>query len=241
MNTDAFITRITDAMRIQAPIPPIDRTLSLPEAYALQKEITRRSWPAGTGGIKAGVTAQTARQFFGIDQALIGSLPAAGRLAEGCRMPFIHGRMLECELAVTVDADGQPRVVAPAIEIVRVQFSRPEDMTAANLVLTNLGADAYIVGQFQPWSPPYAEVTAELRRDGDLINRAPTTDSLGGPEHSVPWIWQEAVARDYPVGSETLLMTGACGKVLPADAGTYTADFGPFGELGFEIFDHTDN
>ena len=237
MDRKALVTAVADAMRTRVPIPAIDAGLSLPEAYELQKDVTRQCWPDGTGGIKAGVTAPTAQQFFGVDQALIANLSAHGRLDDGCRIPFIRGRMLECELAVIIDAEGNPQAIAPAIEIVLVQFARSEDMTAANLVLSNLGADSYIVGQFQKWSPPYGEATVQLRRNDELINQAALADSLGGPEKSVPWICQEAQARHYSIGSETLLMTGACGKVIPAEVGHYTADFGSLGKLEFEIFE----
>jgi 2-keto-4-pentenoate hydratase len=61
------------------------------------------------------------------------------------------------------------------------------------------------------------------------------SDSLGGPETAVSWIVQEAEARGFSLGKETLLLTGACGKVVPAEVGEYNADFGPLGSIGFEI------
>jgi 2-keto-4-pentenoate hydratase len=236
-NTEELISGIARAIASRTQLPSIDIELTLSEAYALQHELTKQLCPGGRGGIKAGVTAPGAQKHFGVDHGLIGSLYGDSRLGDGCRLPFTKGRMLECELAVLIDSDGTPKAIAPAIEVVLVQFARPEDMTAANLVLSNLGADGYIVGQFQAWSPPYSEVSVALRRNDEIINQAAMAESLGGPEKSVPWICQEARSRRFAISADTLLLTGACGKVLPAEVGHYSADFGPLGQMRFEIFD----
>jgi 2-keto-4-pentenoate hydratase len=235
VDTEALTAGIAEAIGERTPLPFIEAALTLDEAYQLQHQVTKRRCSEDGGGIKAGVTSQSAQKHFGIDRALIGSLYGDSRLGDRCRLPFVERRMLECELAVLVDSDGNPKQIAPAIEVVLVQFSRPDDMTAENLVLSNLGADSYIVGELQPWSPPYDEVTAELMLNGEMINRAPVTDSLGGPEKSTAWICREAQARGFAINSDTLLMTGACGRVVPAEVGHYCADFGPLGKLSFEI------
>ena len=236
-NTEGLISSIARAIESRTQLPPIDVELTLSDAYGLQHQLTKQLSPEGRGGIKAGVTAPGAQKHFGVDHGLIGSLYGGSQLEDGCRLPFVRGRMLECELAVVTDRDGTPKAIAPAIEIVLVQFARPEDMTAANLVLSNLGADGYIVGEFQAWAPPYSEVSVELRRDDEVINQAAMSESLGGPEASVPWICQEAWSRGFAISADTLLLTGACGKVLPAEVGHYSADFGPLGQITFEIFD----
>ena len=235
MNEQDLVAEVAGALGARTPLPALNTKFSLEQAYELQHAVTRLRCPDDWRGIKAGVTAPGAQQFFGVDQALIASLYGDGRQQDGCRLPFIDGRMLECEVAVIVDADGTPQAIAPAIEIVLVQFARPEDMTAPNLVLSNLGADGYILGDFQDWSPPYSDTTFTLRCHDEVINQAQMSESLGGPESAVPWIVQEATARGFSLGDETLLLTGACGKVVPAKVGEYSADFGPLGRIGFEI------
>jgi 2-keto-4-pentenoate hydratase len=235
MNDQDLVAQVAGALVARLPLPALQTKLSLEQAYELQHAVTRLRCPDDWGGIKAGVTAPGAQQFFGVDQALIASLYGDGRQSDGCQLPFIKGRMLECELAVIVDADGNPQAIAPAIEIVLVQFSRPEDMTASNLVLSNLGADGYILGDFRDWSPPYDDFAIRLSCSGEVINQAQISDSLGGPESAVPWIVREATARGFSLGEGTLLLTGACGKVVPAEAGDYSADFGTLGSISFEI------
>jgi 2-keto-4-pentenoate hydratase len=232
---DTLKLAIANAIRNHAPIPEIDLVLDLDEAYSVQHEITSLCSSEGSGGIKAGVTAKAAQGFFGLDHALIASVYADSLHNHESSLSYVSGRKLECELAVIVDAHGTPKGIAPAIEIVLVQFSRSEDMSASNLVVTNLGADKYIVGEFLDWAPSYKNATAKLFLNGESVNTASMSDAIGGPESSVPWIWQEAKARRFETSGDTLILTGACGMVVSGERGHYYADFGSLGHLEFEI------
>ena len=235
MASEALLSTLAEAISSRTPLPAIEQSLTLDEAYRLQHQLTAKLCPDGAAGIKAGVTTAGAQKYFGVDQALIASLYPHTVLDDNCRVPFVSGRLLECEFAVTVDADGTPLSIAPAIELALAQFSRPDDMTAENLVLSNVGADGFILGAAQDWAPPYDEASVRLTREDELLNEVSMTDALGGPEHAVPWILEEANRRGFSLGADTLLLTGACGKVVPAEVGRYTADFGPFGQISFEI------
>ena len=182
-----------------------------------------------------GVTNPQAQAFFSIDHALLGSLYADARRAAGDTIPYIKGRSLETEFAVLVDGDGKPSAIAPAIEVVFVSFERQGDMSAPNLVFSNLGADLFLVGDFLPWDSRHQGVRATLSRDGEVVNEASMDDALGGPTQALPWIWGEMERRRYPIAGETLIMMGACGAVVPAEPGSYTADYGPMGSLVFTV------
>ncbi len=226
---------IAEAIRAHSPIPEINIQLDLAEAYRVQHEITALRSPEGTDGIKAGVTAKAAQGYFGLEHALIASLYASSQHDAAASLPYVPGRKLECELAVIVDEHGTPKAIAPAIEIVLVQFARAEDMSASNLVVTNLGADKFIVGDFLNWAPSYEDASAHLSLNGETVNTAAMTDAIGGPEKSVPWMWNEALSRGFETSGDTLLLTGACGTVVPGERGFYKADFGALGNIEFEI------
>ena len=230
-----LIKSIAEAIATHKPIPEIDLSLELDDAYAMQHEITIRRSPEGTAGIKAGVTSHAAQNYFGLTHSLIGHLYVDSFHDHESSLPYIRGRKLECELAVIVDERGSPKAIAPAIEVVLVQFQRSSDISANNLVLTNLGADKYIIGDFLDWSPPYDDASAHLSFNGIPVNAANMSDAIGGPERSVPWIWQEANSRGYEFKGDTLFLTGACGTVIPADRGHYRADFGVLGRIEFEV------
>lgn len=209
--------------------------MSLEEAYGLQREVTAICSPASAGGIKAGVTSPQAQAYFELDHALIGNLYADGRRASGCAIPHLEGRIIECEAAVFVDAQGAPQKIAPAIELVFLKFGQQSDMTVPNMVACNLGADLYIVGEPRPWSPSYGDVDITLRHDGVVKHQARLSDALDGPEAAAKWMCQEAQLRQLPVTNDTLLMAGACGAPLQASVGHYVADFGALGGVEFEL------
>ncbi len=230
-----LVRHLAKSISEHAPLPEIEESFTLADAYELQHQVTAVRSPGKTGGIKAGVTAKPIQEFFGIDHALLGSLYHDGRLNSGCELAHLEGRNIECEIAVLVDEKGTPTALAPALEIVYVNFSRPSDMTAPNLVACNLGADLFVVGDFRPWTSVREDMTATLSHNGETVNRADMTDALGGPKEAVPWIWAEAQKRGFQFSGETLLLTGSCGQVVPAGRGDYVADYGELGAVELSI------
>ena len=211
----ALAAMLARAIQAHERLPEFPSTIELGDAYALQHMVTSLCTPGSTDGIKAGVTADRLQKHLGLKHALLGSLYGKSRLPAKSVLPYIEGRMLECELAVTVDGYGNPKAVAPAVEIVYLRFSRQDDFSASNLVSCNLGADTYIVGDSVPWSRRYGAASVTLTRDGEVLNRAPMNDALGGSEESIRWIWQESIHRGFAPVANSLLLTGACESIAP--------------------------
>jgi len=232
--TRTMPSRFAEAISSHAPLPKLGN-MTLEEAYVLQHEVTSIRSPAGTGGIKAGVTAPPAQKFLGLSHALIGSLYADARLASGCVLDHLPGRMIECELAILADRQGNPLAVAPAIEFVFLKFADPKDMTLGGLVASNLGAELFLVGDMVPWEEYHQNLSVELARDGTVVNRAQMNDSLGDPQTAAKWMRSEALAREFTLDETVLFLAGACGAVVPADRGAYIADYGDLGKIDFEI------
>jgi 2-keto-4-pentenoate hydratase len=235
-----LVVDVAAALRSRTQLPEIDQRLDLDTAYELQHQVAALVAPDGAAGIKAGVTAPALQQNFGLDHALLGTLYAGSILNSEAVLQQVDGLMLECELAVLAGADGALLAVAPAIEVVGVRFARREDATAANLILCNLGADRCIVGEWQAWPTSSEQINVSLSHDGAVVNHASVTAAFGQPQHAAAWIWQEKTRRGFSTGNETLLMTGACGKVVPAQAGEYVADFGALGTLTFSVVQDSD-
>ena len=230
-----FARQLATAIKAHEPLPKFEETLSLQDAYELQHLVTEIVTPVGSGGIKAGVTAAPVQAYFNLDHALIASLYPVEQNDSGCTLPYIEGRGIECEVAIKVDANGRPKAIAPAIEIVFVKFSDQSDLTAANLVASNLGADAYILGEFQPWSDSFAGLKAELKRGTETVSQADMNDAIGGPESATVWIVGEAKKRGFACGEDTLLMTGACGPLIPAERGDYAMSIDGLGVVEFRV------
>ncbi len=231
----ALAQQIAEAILNHQPLPVFPEGLTLANGYELQSEVASLVSPNGFAGIKAGVTSEQLQAIFGIDHALLGRLYRHGHFESGATLPFIEKQLIECEIGIIVDAQGQPVSAGPALEFAFAAFSMPTDATAPNLTAGNVAADKFLTGEQHPWRESYDDITIRFYRNDELINEAPITESLGGPAKAVTWIIQEAGRYNIEIPDNTLLMTGACGQVIPAAPGTYRADYGDLGEINFTI------
>jgi len=223
------------ALSNHSPLPKFNEPLTLDQAYSLQHNVVSIYSPRGTVGIKAGLTATAAQDFFGLKHALLGSLYNEAVDASGSSVLHVDGRILECEVAIRIDKNGRPVSCAPAIEAVFLNFSHNDDMTASNLVASNLGAEFIVLGEFLPWADNFDAITVSASRNEETVHTADVTNALGGPSASAKWMLEEAITRGFNIGDGTLLMTGSCGSAIPADVGDYQVDFGPLGIVQLTI------
>ena len=231
----ALARELADAIAAYAPLPAIEIELSLDDGYAVQRALAAEVNGGRFGGIKGGVTNPAAQAFFGLDHALLGRLYADRLWEAGCTVPYLADRMLECEVAIRIDAQGRPQAIAPAIEIVRPQLRGEPARHAANMVATNLAADACIVGPWADWDGAPLDAPMRLERDGTAVVETHSRESLNGPAKAVAWIVAEARENGFEWSSDTIVITGACGQVIAAERGHYRANFGAFGALSFEV------
>lgn len=239
MSANAPLDALAQAMAASivggATLPKLPPARDLDAAYALQKAVVAAVAGDAVAGYKAGMTAAAGQKQFGLTHPLIGSLYAAGRLPPGASFASAPGVSLECEIGIVVDAYGAPKTAGPVIEVPRMAFADAEDRTGANLVACNIAADRFIVGQQQPWRDSYGDVGITLRRDGETVTSASASDALGGPHAALAWMLSEARERGMAVADGMLLITGACGGIHPAAPGSYVADYGSLGSIGFTV------
>ncbi len=201
----------------------------------MQVQVVALVSPGGIAGIKAGVTNQRAQTGFGITHALMGCLYRQGMHAPGATIKALPKLAIECELGITLGDGGKPLVAGPAIELVRADFSRPGDITASNLVATNLAANQFIRGLQHPWREHYETISIKLSRDGEIVAEASLQDSFEGPQSALDWMLPQAESIGLSIEPDTFMMTGTCGKVVPALPGYYVVDYGELGSIDFTI------
>ncbi|ASK35482.1 hypothetical protein CEK62_14410 [Alcanivorax sp. N3-2A] len=236
---------IAQAVLNETTLPAFPEGLTLARGHALAAQVAERVAGA-TGGdrqsaFKAGLTDAALQQRLGLDDAMIGHLYASRRLEPGVRLARRGKALIECELAVHVDDNGRPWAVAPALELVRLEFARPGDLTPASLAATNLGADGFVLGDAQPWSAALLDtleaLMVRLYRDDQLVFEARANQSLGGVQQATSWMLERIAALGWSRQGSTLLMTGTVGQALPFQPGEYRADYGALGEVRFSIAD----
>lgn len=230
-----LIDDIATSIQRLSPLPVPEQPLSLEQAYEIQERVAARISPNGIAGIKAGVTAKPLQAMFKIDFALLGRLYENGRLQDGAQLPHLSGRLIECEIACICDKTGKVSHITPAIEFACARFAGPEHATAANLVAGNVAAEKFLSGGLTSYQDDFSSIILKLYCDDELVNEAPVFESLKGPVAAARWIMEEAELRGFDTGNENFLMTGACGKVIPAKPGHYRADYGELGTLSFSV------
>lgn len=230
---------LSEAIRNHQPLPAFPQGLTLEQAYQLLPEVAAGVCDVAPRGIKAGLTNPDIQAFLGLDHALLGHLYDWGEHSGDTPLALRAGSQLECEVAIVLDADGRPKAIAPAIEIVYLNFAVPEDMNAANLVVSSLGADRYMLGRQLPWDSvdmaALAASTICAVHNGETILETSAMDSLGGPVDALAWCVGEARKRALRIEEDTLLLCGTCGSGLPMAEGEYRVDYGPLGTLEFTV------
>lgn len=149
----------------------------------------------------------------------------------------MEGQELECEIGVVVDGAGSPLGLVPVVEVVYLAFSRREDLSIANALAVNLGADRYICGDVAPWHPGLAEVAINVWKDDVQVATVINEYSFGSPDCGASWIVAEATKRNLwqPGAENCLLILGTCGAPLKGEKGNYRFAFGELGEVCLRV------
>lgn len=235
MADEQLASALANAIRSRVAFPAMPSDLSLEEGYDLQKLVVEAVADGAIAGWKAGMTAPAGQAAFGLKHPLIGSLYGWGRLENGATVDMVPGIKLECEIGITIDADGNAKSAGPVIEVPRMMWNSPDDAKGSNLTATNIAAYHYIVGEQQSIRDDYEQLSVKLTRDGETVCEASLADALGGPTQALQWMLNEASVRDMTAADGMLLITGACGGIHDGEPGDYVADYGPLGTIEFTI------
>ena len=239
MSTDRFVAQLADAIKAKSIWPEFPSGVTLTEAYSLIPHLTRLISGEQSAGIKAGVTNRDLQALFGLEEPLLGLLYQQSEIENAATLPHTASRRIECELAMQLNSDGSPISIGPAVEFVRLDFCRPEDLTPGNVTLCNLGADQFILGDMGAWDSfdftALADIEIELMRDGEVILTASPLDSFGGPKPALDWCVNKANSLGFTIPEGGVLLAGTNGAAMEADPGHYQASYGPLGTIEFTI------
>ena len=239
MSADRFVAQLADAIKAKSIWPEFPSGVTLTEAYSLIPHLTSLISGEQSAGIKAGVTNRDLQALFGLEEPLLGLLYQQSEIENAATLPHTDSRRIECELAMQLNSDGSPISIGPAVEFVRLDFCRPEDLTPGNVTLCNLGADQFILGDMGAWDSfdftALADIEIELMRDGEVILTASPLDSFGGPKPALNWCVNKANSLGFTIPEGGVLLAGTNGAAMEADRGHYQASYGPLGTIEFTI------
>ena len=244
---------ILDALKHNEAMPlatRIDETLTIERAYALQTRIVRKTLRGEMPiGFKAGLTSSAAQHRFGASGPIAGVLltPAA-QTPKALQLSTLRGLHLELEVALRVGKRIDERLadiealkahidgIAPAIELPNLDYETPEHLTALGIVASNVAAAYFVTGDFvaPPRRDPNA-LTATLVCDGEVVNIGDAHDAMGDQWAAALWLVNTMVDQGWTLQPGQVLITGALGKMVPAETGTCVGRFADWGNLSVRI------
>jgi 2-keto-4-pentenoate hydratase len=242
-----------DAWRDGASAPlahNIDETLTNESAYRVQRELVRlRLAGARPAGFKAGLTSKPSQARFHADGPIAGVLwtdpkqtPAVLQLSK------LRGLNIETEVGFRIGAPIHHRLadvsemkrhvdgIAPAIELPNLDYTKPAELTAADIVASNVAAAYFIVGEFR--SPDQRDPNAAAPRltcAGKEVNVGHARDALGDQWAAALWLVNTMVDQGWSIERGQILMTGALGRMVTAQPGQCVASYGEWGSLEITI------
>lgn len=239
----AFLFHLHVQRQTAAALPFEIAPKDLDDAYAIQDAVhAAAGWPIGV--LKVGCTSEIAQQMLAIPHPIGGRVPSASVFTSGDDVPvslFNAAPLIECELAMQVDAAGRVVAVAPAIELINPRVQASGGFGGFTTVADNSAAAAVVLGA--PVSIVHAseldvvsDAAVRLRSDGEIVAEGRTSAVIGGPASSVAWTQAHEAARNRSIPDPTWIITGTCTGLTPSVFGaTYTAAFDGIGEVSYSI------
>ena len=231
----SLLDAMTVSIATHQPLPSMPKNLTLKEAYSVQLQLSSQRNGSKVSGLKAGLSGAAVQEHFGLTEGVIGSLYHDGALDSGCTIEAVDGLVFECEIGVVVDASGQPIFVMPVVEIAYLKYSETDDLSAANIIAANVGADRYICGTRHHWRTSLAGTGICARHDGAIVLESTIDESLGGVLSGTSWMVQQALQRGFEIKDGMLLILGTCGAPVAVAPGQVTADYGVLGSVDFTV------
>jgi 2-keto-4-pentenoate hydratase len=245
--------QLFDAWSRRASLPNatrIDETLTIETAYAIQKAFVRqRLVNDSISGFKGGLTSPASQARFRTDAPIAGVLIGAP-LHDGAtvKLSELRGLNIETEVAMrvgkTIDrplghvaalkehVDG----IAPAIELPNLDYESMANLDVRDIVASNVAAAAYVVGTFEsPQTRDPNSIQTRLVCDGKELNVGSARDALGDQWEAARWLVDTMIAQGYRIERGRILMTGALGRMIPAQPGACTASYGDWGTLQINV------
>lgn len=232
--------------------------LSIDDAYRVQKRyVARRLKRDSIVGFKGGLTGPGAPQKFGLQEPVVGVLLASQKLyadngsgkPQQLSLSDYHHMMLETEIGfVFNETIREPiadipalkktiRAVFPAIEVPDLGFDDRSKLRGFDVIANNVVAKKFILGEGKQASFDIDSVAVTLRCTEHIINEGHGSDAMGGQWRAALWLTNKILSMGYEIQPGQVLITGALGKMVPAQACGFEADFGSFGNIKFDVHD----
>jgi 2-keto-4-pentenoate hydratase len=250
-----FVQQAIRAKQLLQPMPHISalkQKTSLNQAYAIQKEVVEAHQTNDViAGYKAGLTSSQGQAKFKVTAPLSGVLFSSGLIQNNqtIRLDLANKLMLETELGFFVAIPiSQPinditqlkkafSKVAAVIELPDLGYQQMQAITGVDLVAANLASHQFIIGNRVAVTElnDIDSITTRLSFNQQQLFIGKASDAMEGQWQALLWLVNHLVEQGYELSVGEVLITGALGKMVAAQAGHYIGEFGPLGKIEFTI------
>lgn len=230
------------------PKPTVDSELTLSDAYQIQIQMIELL-DSPIVGYKSALSSLPAQAAFGVAEPLLGVLLENSAVQDGFDLAEMVVPMIEVEMGYELGLDVTSAVTTDdfvaiftamhiAVDLAEVGYTaKPR---AVDLVSGNSAAGRFIKGPaigsaVDSVGPNHVQV--KLLKEDEQVNEA-TSGDIGDQQTLAIWLVNKALSLGYPVKKGMLVMTGSLGKILPAQAGQYTACYESEGQILAELVVH---
>ncbi|EMN4761813.1 MULTISPECIES: 2-keto-4-pentenoate hydratase [Enterobacteriaceae] len=219
-----------------APLRERWPTMSLDQAYAIQRVNTERRIAAGARrvGCKIGLTSPVVQQQLGVDQPDFGVLLNTMEYGDSEPIPakILAQPKVEAEIAFVLKQDlamAQPGLLdvmqaidyaLPAIEIVGSRIAQ-WNIRLTDTVADNASSSAYVLG-----TTPKRLAEFDLRlcgmvmtRRGEPVSTGAGAACLGNPLNAVVWLARTMAHFGTPLRAGDVVLSGALGPMVSVSPG----------------------
>lgn len=237
MKIEEAIELLWQSTQNGAPPPAtLQKTLTLTEAYRVQLGILACWQSAGEklAGWKIGLSADAARKMFGFQAPISGYLLASRQFSSG--HSFAHAALrrpiIESELCFTLGerltGPGVTReqvraamsAVAPAFEVVDMRTDMAADMPLG--IADDVAQWGFVTGAAvapYPADLNLGDVTAEMRRNGEVIAQVRGQDVIDNQLDSIAWLANHLAEYGMALEAGQHIMSGSFTKPTPIAKG----------------------
>ncbi|WP_444996456.1 2-keto-4-pentenoate hydratase [Aliikangiella sp. IMCC44359] len=252
---EAFVQQLLKTDQSQQLIPHYladSPSATETSAYQTQKfyvDIRKQTDPIA--GYKAGLTSKASQKKLNVSQALSGTLFSSGYLSNTQTVNLNSAKklMIETEIGFILSQPIKKPIknltqlssliesVAAVIELPNLGYANPKKLTGLDLIASNLASHQYLVGNKLKLKelPDINQIKTRLTYQNETLFTGNAKDALGDQWQALYWLINHLLAQGYTLSEGDLLITGALGKMVPAQKGNYHANFGPLGDILFKV------
>lgn len=231
-------------------VSQLNDSLSVKDAYNIQREFAARQSTGKTMGYKAAFFDPSSRKKFKFTE------PMSGILKSGCvfsneqviRIEDFPGLRLELELGYRlkqeiklssknmIEINNKWFELVPVIEMPQIRFGSIEGINAVDLIAGNVAASCWL--EASPISTfdfsKLDQMEVKMFSNRKMIEKV-YGNGVGGQEDALAWLIEHLLLRNVRLKKGDLLITGKLGKIHVPVVGRYAVEYGSLSKLTFSI------